>query len=524
MIEAFFGLKKRPFHSSPVLDRYFPAEGIEHAFQTISRVLDRAEGPAVIFGGPGLGKTLLCLRIAQAFQDQFEVVLLSGSKLGSRRALFQSILFELRMPYRGFTESELRLSLLDRLHDPAGTGSGLLLIVDEAQTLGLKLLEELRLLTNIAVGERPRVRLIQCGTLKLEEFLAHPRMESLQQRIACRCYLKPLHAEEVGRYIDHKIALCSGDPRRVFTEDACRMIHRASDGIPRIIDQLADHSMLLAAKQRQSPVGAILVEQAWTELQQIPAPWTGTKIEDRPESGVEFGSLEDDEPDLELPEANPSASAFDFETETTWDRSPVYDAGSHGVNSPISRSQVSPSEERTPDEPPPLSRLDKALVAVQVQIPNNIPAKILSTGLPTPLSICNQTPVGTDSSVDWSSIQICSSQICSPSFLSESSAAPDRQLSASVSPPSDEDIITEEIPATHDPASSYLMRRGMGPNRVHVVSFASLDRSEDVFQTDDREMIVIDEEVENRRSPSVPTTGPKNLAPTYLQLFSRLRG
>ncbi len=296
MHESFFGLQKRPFLAVPTLDRYCPVTSQEAAFQSCARAIARAEGPVAILGGTGLGKSMLCLRIGEVFRRSFEVILLSSSQICSRRALLQSLLFELRMPYRELSEGELRLSLLDRLQPSNENPSdGLVLIVDEAQTLSIKLLEELRLITNLTRDGVPRVRLVLCGTLRLEEMLGHPQLESLNQRLACRCYLAPLNQHETLCYLTHKVELCGATIQSTFTDDSMRLIHRATDGVPRLIDQLADQALRLAADARQRPVSASVVESAWASLQQIPLPWNdaGTPIE-HGEASIEYGSLVDD--------------------------------------------------------------------------------------------------------------------------------------------------------------------------------------------------------------------------------------
>ena len=308
MHESFFGLQKRPFLTVPTLERYCPVASHEAAFQSSSRAIVRAEGPVAILGGTGLGKSMVCLRIAEVFRRNFEVILLASSQLCSRRALLQNLLFELRMPYRELSEGELRLSLLDRLQPSNENPSdGLVLIVDEAQTLPVKLLEELRLITNLTRDGIPRVRLVLCGTTRLEEMLGHPQLESLNQRLACRCYLSPLNQQETVFYLTHKVELCGANIQSTFTEDSMRLVHRATDGVPRLIDQLADHALRLAAESRQRPVSASLIESAWASLQQLPLPWSdhGTPIAQN-DTSIEYGSLlEDGEEDFTHARVNP---------------------------------------------------------------------------------------------------------------------------------------------------------------------------------------------------------------------------
>ena len=275
MYESFFGFVKRPFLAASTLDRYFPATCIEQTFQTTSRAIQRGEGPVAIFGGTGLGKTMCCLRIAESFRRNFEVVMLSSAQLITRRALLQSLLFELRMPYRDLTEGELRLSLMSRLQPSTENPTdGLVLVIDEAQTLSMKLLDEIRLLTNVVRNGIPRVRLVLCGTMRLEDCLSHPQMDSLNQRLAARCYLTPLSNQETGQYVIHKIELSGVEGSTVMTRDALDAIYRGSDGIPRLIDQLADQSLLLACNDHERPVSAAMVGRAWCMLQQLPNPWS----------------------------------------------------------------------------------------------------------------------------------------------------------------------------------------------------------------------------------------------------------
>lgn len=289
MYESFFGFVKRPFLAVSTLDRYFPSTSVEQTCQTTTRAISRGEGPVAIFGGTGLGKTMCCMRVADNFRRNFEVVMLASSQLITRRALLQSLLFELRCPYREMSEGELRLTLMNRLQPSTENPTdGLVLIIDEAQTLSIKLLEELRLLTNVVRNGIPRVRMILCGTMRLEECLSHPHMESLNQRLAARCYLTPMSMSETAQYVKHKIELSGVDSSTVMTRDALEAIFRGSDGIPRLVDQLADQALLLACNDRERPVSAAMVGRAWCMLQQLPNPWSEPESIVKPEVTEKF--------------------------------------------------------------------------------------------------------------------------------------------------------------------------------------------------------------------------------------------
>src|SRR5262245_47055150 len=163
MYESYFGLSQRPFVPAPSAEKYLPTGSLETAKQTLVRCIDRGEGPAIIIGPAGTGKSLLCQVLARHFRGRFQVALLSGARLATRRALLQNILFELKLPYRDMDEGELRLSLVDHLEPKAGGPTGLLLLVDDAHALPLRLLEETRLLTNLGGDGLMRVRMGLAG-------------------------------------------------------------------------------------------------------------------------------------------------------------------------------------------------------------------------------------------------------------------------------------------------------------------------------------------------------------------------
>ena len=304
MYEAFFNLHSRPFLAAPQTARYFPATVIENARKTLARCIGRGEGAGLIVGPSGTGKTLLCQMLAEEFKDRFAIALLSSGRLGTRQALLQAILYELRRPYRGMDEGELRLVLLDYLEPAAGGNEGLLLLIDEAHTLPWRLLEEVRMITNLVRDGQPRVRVVLSGSPALEERLASPKLNSFSQRLAARCYLESLDSAETAEYVRAQISTVGGNPGQVFLDEAMSRIYRATDGIPRLINQVCDHALILASLGGVERVTGEAIEEAWADLQQLPGPWnTAQKDGAAVAQVIEFGGL-DDAP-MEMPEAIP---------------------------------------------------------------------------------------------------------------------------------------------------------------------------------------------------------------------------
>ncbi len=316
MYETFFGLSERPFAAAPTAKHYFPAAAIEAARQTLVRCIQRAEGVALLIGPAGTGKTLLCHVLADEFRNRYSVALLESGRLCTRRALLQAILFELGLPYRGMEEGDLRLALVDHLsprnqdHDSAAK---LLLIVDEAHSLPLRLLEELRLLSNLVRQGQPRVRLALAGGPQFEERLASPKLESFNQRIAARCYLEALDRSQTIDYVRHQIRDAGGSAERIFTSESLAAVYQATDGIPRLINQVCDHALVLACAGGVKQLSAGGIEEAWSDLQQLPTPWNaapGAPDRDAPPAAIEFGELDEELSD-DLPSALPFRAVSD---------------------------------------------------------------------------------------------------------------------------------------------------------------------------------------------------------------------
>lgn len=292
MYSEFLGLKKQPFASVPQTDQYFPAANIEAARIALIRCIERGEGVGLVIGPTGTGKSLLCRLLAEHFKDAFPVAELSCGRLSTRRSLFQAILYKLGHPYRGMDEGELRIALVDYLTLGKAPYRGMVLIVDEAHTLPLRLLDEIRMMTNLAGQGRPLVRLVLAGNGSLEERFACPKMDSFSQRISTRCYLEAFSRVETQDYIHAQIESAGKCGADLFPEDACQSVYKATDGVQRLINQLCDHALLTAYVAGRRIVEPAKIEEAWADLQQLPTPWNGDAQHEQ--GGViEFGRIDD---------------------------------------------------------------------------------------------------------------------------------------------------------------------------------------------------------------------------------------
>lgn len=273
MYEEFFGLQRRPFSATPDANCFVPLETHQGVLDALAVSCERGQGIGVLTGESGLGKSLVGLRLAFELQPTFATAFLGHSAYATRRALLQAILFELNRPYDRMGEQELRLELTSALKSLRSERQGFVLIVDEAHRLSMPLLDEVRLLTLLADGGEPLTRVVLIGNRDLEERLADPDLAAFNQRICCQVDLAPLTQVESLEYLSANLEFAGGEAEEIFTEDALTFLAKAADGVPRCLNHLADHSLLLAFVTERRPVSAEVVREALDDLKQLPLQW-----------------------------------------------------------------------------------------------------------------------------------------------------------------------------------------------------------------------------------------------------------
>jgi type II secretory pathway predicted ATPase ExeA len=270
MYENHFGLNLRSFLAIPDIKSYFPSGCMESARLSAIRILECGTGIFLVFGENGVGKSLLLKKLEQYFKNDFRAIYISNTRLRSPKSLYQHLLFSLHQSYCGIDENELRLLFLDYLRQEES--AGIILLIDEAQTLSNSVLEELRILQDYDNGKFPLVRLALAGNHHFEERLTHPYLTAFQQRIVARCYLENFSKEETCGDIANQLekAGCA-NPKTLFSENAQKIVYELTNGVPRIVHQLCDESLTFAVKANLLTVDEKVVLSAWEILQQLPA-------------------------------------------------------------------------------------------------------------------------------------------------------------------------------------------------------------------------------------------------------------
>jgi len=272
--EEFFGLTKRPFSAIPSADYYVSIPTADEALESLIHCVSHARGIAVVTSGAGLGKTLVCKRLASILSDRFRAVFLSTSGFHTRRALLQAVLYELGEDYVGLSEQEARLRIFQIADSMDESQISMLIIADEAHLMNLRMFEELRTLADHTSNGKSSIRLVLAGQFELEEKLTDPALSAFNQRIGTHVIMEPLNLRDSADFVlsQLKWAGCD-DPETVITEPALEAICRASDGNMRCLSQLSDHSFLLGYAEECCPIDEPLVRLALRDVQELPLNW-----------------------------------------------------------------------------------------------------------------------------------------------------------------------------------------------------------------------------------------------------------
>ena len=267
MYESFFGLRERPFDLTPN-PRFIYLSGCHlEALSVVHYGIVGRKGITLVIGEAGTGKTLIIRTALEAIaQPTARCVYLSNPTL--TRAEFYEFLagsFGLTAEAAG-SKARFLLEFGHLLAERNKVKDLTALVIDEAQSLSLELMEEVRLLANLETLTDKLLPVVMAGQPELADMLDRPELRQLKQRVALRADLSPLGGRQVAAYIAGRIRKAGGDPLTVFTKEAVVLIHKISGGIPRTVSVICDNAMLAGFGAAQKPVGPDIIEEVSREL------------------------------------------------------------------------------------------------------------------------------------------------------------------------------------------------------------------------------------------------------------------
>lgn len=256
MYERFFGFRERPFDLTPNPRFLVLTDVHREALSSLEYAIASRKGLTLLIGDAGLGKTTL-IRAAVARQPkQVHCVHLHNPAL-TRDEFVQMLATQFGLSDQAAASKAVLLTELEQLlQQRHASGETTVLIVDEAQSLPLGLLEEIRLLANIETSEDKLLCVILAGQPELGERLNDPMLRQFKQRVALRCELRPLTLHEAGAYLAGRIRAAGGQAAQVFTREAVTLIHERAKGLPRVVNVIADNALVTAFAANQRPVNS----------------------------------------------------------------------------------------------------------------------------------------------------------------------------------------------------------------------------------------------------------------------------
>ena len=267
MYEEFYHLRAKPFRLSPDHRFFFASRGHKEALTYLRYGLSQDEGFVVITGAPGTGKTTLA-QILLKEMDRSSVVVahLTTTQLDAEEIL-RMITASFGLPYEGINKTGLLKSLEDFLLAQSRENKRVLLVVDEAQNLPPRSIEELRMLSNLQVEEKALLQIFLLAQTQFRQTLERPDLEQFLQRVIASYHLTELEEDECQQYIESRLQYVGwqGDPK--FTAVAYKEIFQYTQGMPRRINMLCDRLMLFGYLEESHEIDEALVRVATDELQ-----------------------------------------------------------------------------------------------------------------------------------------------------------------------------------------------------------------------------------------------------------------
>jgi type II secretory pathway predicted ATPase ExeA len=260
MYEAFYQFKAKPFALLPDSSFLYPGSEHQAAYSLLEYGILSQAPFMVLTGDPGMGKTSLLQKLIAEHGSKHKIGLVTNARYNIEQ-LLPWILLSLGLSTKRLDPIEAYHIFSEFLSQESKRFRRVILIVDEAQSLGAELLEELRLLSNMNDGKILKLQIILSGQPDLYTLLQRIDMTQFAQRIVVDYHLKPLSEGDTANYIRHRIRVAGGRPS-LFTNTACALVHRLSRGNPRLINQVSDIALTYGYAEQARIITSKLVAQA----------------------------------------------------------------------------------------------------------------------------------------------------------------------------------------------------------------------------------------------------------------------
>ena len=266
MYEQFYHFKENPFSMTPDPKFFFPSQKHTEALDSLIYTVAERRGFAVITGDIGSGKTTICRTLLNRLDSSTKTAMITNSFLTPKQ-LLNYILEDLGISSNGGTKVNLLFRLKKLLTEQLSLAFNVVLIIDEAQNLNLKILEEIRMLSNLETEKKKMIQIILTGQPELKDKLALQELAQLRQRINVSYHITPLNREDTGKYINHRLGVASinRDKKVEFTSEAINDIYEYSNGVPRVINRICNSALLIGYVMESERITPQIIKEVTEE-------------------------------------------------------------------------------------------------------------------------------------------------------------------------------------------------------------------------------------------------------------------
>ncbi len=272
-----FGLDEPPFRITPHTDFFFGGANRGATLEALLYAITHDEGIVKVSGEVGSGKTMLCRVLMERLPGHVDTILLSNPSL-AREEILYAIADELKIEVGNERQSLLLRMVQDHLIKLYGQDRRVVVLIDEAHAMPQETLEQIRLLSNLETSSSKLLQIVLFGQPELDEHLSLPHMRQLKERITHSFRLEPLLRSDVEAYLDFRMRAAGYRGPNVFAPGAVRRMVKASEGLTRRVNILADKSLLAAFADNEHGITARHVNRAIRDSEFYHPPMSKTKI------------------------------------------------------------------------------------------------------------------------------------------------------------------------------------------------------------------------------------------------------
>jgi general secretion pathway protein A len=267
MYNQFFRLRENPFNVNPDPRYLFLTRQTEEAWDGLKHGIQARKGLLLLTGEVGTGKTTLLYHLLDwLHQQRAPTAFIFNSHLEVSH-LFDFVLSDFAVKFDARLKDNAQMRLHQWLWERYRAGDTPVVIVDEAQGLSNRVLEEIRMLLNLETSNEKLLQIILAGQPELEARLQQPELRQVKQRIALRCKTAALSLDEARQYVQARLHIAGADGSGIFAPDAMDAVHFYSRGIPRVMNLLCEHALINASAAQIQPVPAGFVAEVASEFQ-----------------------------------------------------------------------------------------------------------------------------------------------------------------------------------------------------------------------------------------------------------------